>query len=145
MDNDFRIDLAEVARSIDSAEVVTLFFPLLRKTLLVDARFDVEDGPMVRVVPMVSGPEERVQMIRKMRPNFPKPERIAFIPWPKYASSIVRLGVYDVIKDRLEKSGRQKPIEDLRTSIRSLEQLEREELTAVLTGTGYRTIWQRDR
>ena len=28
MDNDYRIDLAEVARSIAGAEVVTLFFPL---------------------------------------------------------------------------------------------------------------------
>ena len=79
MDNDYRIDLAEVTRSIEGAEVITLFFPLLRKTLLIDMRFDVEDDPMVRVVPMVSGPEERVQTIRKMRPNFPKPERIAFI------------------------------------------------------------------
>lgn len=144
MDNDYRIDLAEVAKSIEGAEVVTLFFPILRKTLLIDTRFDVEDDPMVRVVPMVSGPEERVQTIRKMRPNFPKPERIAFIPWPKYASSLIRLGVYDTLKSRLEESGRQKPIEDLRASIRALEQMEQEELAAVLTGEGYRIIWQRD-
>ena len=45
MDNDFRIDLAEVAKSIEGAEVVTLFFPILRKTLLIDIRFDVEDDP----------------------------------------------------------------------------------------------------
>ncbi len=144
MDNDYRIDLAEVASSIAGAEVVTLLFLILRKTLLIDTRFDIEDDPMVRVVPMVSGPEERVQTIRKMRPNFPKPERIAFIPWPKYASSLIRLGVYDTLKNRLEESGREKPIEDLRTSIRSLEQLEQEELAAVLSGEGYRTIWQRD-
>jgi hypothetical protein len=54
------------------------------------------------------------------------------------------LGVYDTLKSRLEESGREKPIEDLRTSIRSLEQMEQEELAAVLTGEGYRTIWKRD-
>ena len=144
MDNDFRIDLAEVARSIEGAEVVTLFFPILRKTLLIDTRYDVEDDPMVRVVPMVSGPEERVQTIRKMRPNFPRPERIAFIPWPKYAASLVRLGVYDSLKDRLGQCGREKPIRDLQTSISSLEEMEKAELAAVLSGNGYRTIWQRD-
>jgi hypothetical protein len=145
MDNDFQIDLAEVTRSIDSADVVTLFFPILRKTLLIDTRFDVEDDPMVRVVPMVSGPVERAQTIQRMRPNFPKPERIAFIPWPKYTSSLVRLGVYDTLKHRLEQSGRGKPLEDLAASLRSLEQMEREELAAALSGTGYRTIWQRGR
>ncbi len=144
MDNDFRIDPAEVARSIEGAEVVTLFFPILRKTLLIDTRYDIDHDPMVRVVPMVSGPEERVQTIKKMRPNFPRPERIAFIPWPKYASSLVRLGVYDSLKNRLEQCGREKPIKDLQTSISSLQEMEKQELADVLSGTGYQTIWQRD-
>ena len=144
MDNDFRIDLAEVARSIESAEVVTLFFPILRKTLLIDTRYDVEDDPMVRVVPMVSGPEERVQTIKRMRPNFPKPERIAFIPWPKYTTSLVRLGVYDTLKDRLGQCGREKPIRDLQTSLSSLREMKKAELADALTGKGYRALWQRE-
>jgi hypothetical protein len=142
MDNDFRIDLAEIRRSVDGAEVVTVFFPILRKTLLIDTRYDVEDDPLVRVMPMVSGPEERIQTIRKLRPNFPRPERIAFIPWPKYASSLVRLGVYDMLKHRLERIGRRKPLEDLRQCIHALEQLERTEIAAVISGKGYRTLWE---
>lgn len=142
MDNDFRIDLSEISRSLDGAEVVTVFFPMLRKTLLLDLRYDVEDDPVIRVMPMVSGPEERLQTIRKLRPNFPKPERIAFIPWPKYASSLVRLGVYDMLKERLEKIGRQTPLNHLRQSIKALEEMERNEIAAVIKGKGYRTLWQ---
>lgn len=142
MDNDFRIDLSEISRSLDGAEVVTVFFPMLRKTLLLDLRYDVEDDPVIRVMPMVSGPEERLQTIRKLRPNFPKPERIAFIPWPKYASSLVRLGVYDMLKERLEKIGREKPLDHLRQSIKALEEIERSEIAAVIKGKGYRTLWQ---
>ena len=112
MDNDFHLDLAEVARSIDSAEIVSIFFPFLRKSLLIDMRYGLEDDPFVKIVPMVSGPEERMQSIRKMRPQFPKPDRIAFIPWPKFASSMVRLGLYDTIKDRLEKTGRPTSVEE---------------------------------
>ncbi|MDA1096606.1 MAG: hypothetical protein O3B84_05060 [Chloroflexi bacterium] len=144
MDNDFRIDLAEVERTVRDAEIITLFFPILRKTLLTDTRYDVEDEPMVRVVPMVSGPDERLRTIRKLRPNFPKPERIAFIPWPKYASSLVRLGVYDTLRERLERSGRRKPLDDLLAALHALEAMERAELAAVFSGEGYRTLWQRE-
>lgn len=143
MDNDFRFDLGEVSRNIEGAEIITIMFPILRKTLLIDTRYDVEDDPMVKVVPMVSGTEERMQSIRRMRPQFPQPERIAFIPWPKYASSLVRLGIYDTIRNRLEKIGRRHPLEDLRVSFRELEQLERKEIVAVISGEGYRTLWER--
>ncbi|MBI4235828.1 MAG: hypothetical protein HY688_00530 [Chloroflexi bacterium] len=145
MDNDFRLDLAELARSIEEADIITILFPLLQKTLLIDTRYDVEDDPLVRLVPVVSGPEERLQTIRRMRPQFPNPERVAFIPWPKYASSLVRLGVYDTLRRRLEKTGRRTPVEALRTSLRELEQLERKEIVAVIQGQGYRTLWERRR
>lgn len=142
MDNDFHLDPAELVRSIEQAEIITIHFPILRKTLLIDIRYDVEDDPLVKIVPMVSSAEERMQTIRRMRPQFPKPERIAFIAWPKYASSLVRLGVYETLLRCLEKAGRRRPLEQLRISLRELEQLERDEIVAVIRGEGYQTLWQ---
>ena len=46
MDGDFRVNLEELLRKIDNAEVISIYFPLLRKTILVDTRFTMED-PLV--------------------------------------------------------------------------------------------------
>ena len=142
MDNDFSIDIDEITKNLNDAEVVTLFFPLLRKTLLLDLRYGEEYEPIVTVMPMVNSPAERMETIQKLRPNLAKPEKIVFIPWPKYASSLVRLGLYDLIKQRLKRTGRSKPVSDLRAAIKTLEQTERDEIAAVIKGKGYRPIWQ---
>jgi hypothetical protein len=83
-----------------------------------------------------------METIQKLRPNLAKPEKIVFIPWPKYASSLVRLGLYDSIKQRLMTIGRSKPVADLRSALKTLEQTEKDEIAAVIKGKGYRTIWQ---
>jgi phospholipid N-methyltransferase len=142
MDNDFSIDIEEINRNLENAEVVTLFFPLLRKTLLLDLRYGDEYDPIVTIMPMVNSPAERMETIQKLRPNLAKPEKIVFIPWPKYASSLVRLGLYDSIKQRLTTIGRSKPLADLRSALKTLEQTEKDEIAAVIKGKGYRTLWQ---
>jgi len=142
MDNDFVIDLEEISKSLEEAEVVTLFFPLLRKTLLFDLRHDEEFEPLVKIVPMVNSPAERLEKIRELRPSFSTPEKIVFIPWPKYASSLVRLGLYDLFRGRLKAIGGKKPLNDLRQAIKDLQEIEKDEMAAVIKGKGYRTIWQ---
>ena len=105
MDSDFSMDLAEVNRNLDAADVVSLYFPLLRKTLLIDIRRSELDPPMIRVVPMATTPEERFRSLHQMRPRFPRPESITIIPWPKYVGSLTRLGVWDHIVSRFAETG----------------------------------------
>src|SRR3989337_395317 len=100
MDSDFRIDIGEVKRAIDYGEIIALYFPLLRKTLLMDSRTTPVDGPMIRVVPMASSAEERFRELVRMRPRLPTPESINIIPWPKYVASLPRMGVWDHIVRR---------------------------------------------
>ncbi|MDZ4278335.1 MAG: hypothetical protein U1B78_04270 [Dehalococcoidia bacterium] len=141
MDSDFRIDITEVNRAIDVGDIVALYFPLLRKTLLMDTRTNAVDGPMIKVVPMASSPEERFRELVRMRPRFPKPESINIIPWPKYAHSLERLGVWDHIVRRYIDIG---PPEIVRQCTRSLEeiyQVEREEIRRAITGDNYETLW----
>ena len=101
MDGDFRIDVDEVFRNIDGADVISIYFPLLRKTLLIDTRFSEEDPPMVRVMPMVRTVEERRRALRRLRPQFSRPREIAIVPWPKYVDSLVHLGVWQRVLDRI--------------------------------------------
>lgn len=141
MDSDFHIDINEVKRSIDTGDLVALYFPLLRKTLLMDARSNNLDGPMIKVVPMASSPEERFRELLRMRPRFPKPESITLIPWPKYVSSLVRLEVWDCIVRRFLEIGPPEIVRQCDDCLQELYRVEQEEIRRAITGENYETMW----
>jgi hypothetical protein len=130
MDSEFRIDISEVQRSIDFAEVVALYFPLLRKTLLLDTRTNHVDGPMIKVVPMASSPEERFREL--------------VLPWPKYVSSLVRLEVWDHIVRRYLELGSPEIVRQCESCLNELRGMEREEFARAITGENYETLWDAD-
>ncbi len=141
MDSEFRIDISEVQRGIDAGEVIALYLPVLRKTLLMDMRCNAIDGPMIKVVPMASSPEERMSELKRMRPRFSKPERLTLIPWPKYVGSLKRLGVWDHIVRRYIDLGPPAIVRECDQCLRELLQAERDEVRRAITGEGYETLW----
>ncbi len=141
MDSDFRIDIGEVQRAIDVGEITALYFPLLRKTLLMDTRTTGVDGPMIKVVPMASSPEERFRDLVRMRPRLPKPESISIVPWPKYVASLVRLEVWDHIVRRFLEIGPPEIVKRCEECLEELKRMEREELRRAITGEKYETLW----
>ena len=141
MDSDFRIDIGEVQRAIDVGDITALYFPLLRKTLLMDTRTTGVDGPMIKVVPMASSPEERFRDLVRMRPRLPKPESINIVPWPKYVASLVRLEVWDHIVRRFLEIGPPEIVKRCEECLEELKQMEREELRRAITGEKYETLW----
>ncbi len=145
MDGDFRLDMDEIIRNIETADVISIFFPLLRKTLLLDTRCDIEDGPMVRVVPMVDSVEERFRALKRMRPRLPRPESITVIPWPKYVSSLKRLGVWDKLVQRMVSNGSGEIAEMCDNCFRDLTELDNAEVAAVISGDNYYTLWEAPR
>lgn len=128
-------------RNIDVAEVIALYFPLLRKTLLMDLRTNELDGPMIRVVPMANTPEERFQSLVKMRPRFRKPDSITIIPWPKYISSLSDLGIWEHIVRRYADTGSPVSVRECDRCYDELVRLERDEVRRMITGENYETIW----
>ena len=145
MDGDFRIDLEEVLKNIDSAEVISIYFPLLRKTILIDTRFTEEDPPMVKVVPMASTVEERNRALRRLRPHFPRPKAITVVKWPKSVESLVQLGVWRKVLERFVYSGHKEAVQACNLVLQEMYGLEVEELSAVITGENYHTMWARSR
>lgn len=141
MDSDYRIDLSEAYRAIDLGEIIALYFPLLRKTLLMDTRTTGVDGPMIRVVPMASSPEERFRELVRMRPRLPKPESINIIPWPKYVASLVRTEVWDHIVRRFLELGSAEVVRRCEECLQELKDCEREEIRRAITGENYETFW----
>ena len=145
MDFDYRLDLTEVMNVIETADVIALYFPLIRKTLLVDVRSSAVDGPLVKVVPMVSTPEERLKTLRQLRPRFPRPESITIIPWPKYVGSLVRLGVWERIMGRFVDLGSPDIVRECEAAYDELLALEQEEIRKAVSGEGYDAVWERGR
>jgi hypothetical protein len=141
MDTDFRIDIGEVKRAIVEGEIIALYFPLLRKTLLMDTRRSVVDGPMIRVVPMASSPEERLRELGRLRPRFPRPDKITIIPWPKYVATLVRSQVWDTCVRRFLEIGPSEVVRQCEACLDELRAAEREEIRRAITGDNYETLW----
>ncbi len=142
-EGDFGIDLQKVKETIDDAEVMSLFFPSLRKSLIIDVRTNERDGPMVRVMPMAASPQERLRGLRRMRPGFPRLRSLTLIPWLRYIDSLVTTGVWERVIDRLSKAapGNDELLATCDAALKELKDLEKAELLAVVRGDNYRTIW----
>ncbi|MCS7207368.1 MAG: hypothetical protein NZ951_05470 [Dehalococcoidia bacterium] len=140
---EFTIDLQQVRSGLEQAEVLSLFFPLLRKTLVVDFRCTVDEAPLVRLAPMARSLPERMRSVRRMRPHWPRPRKLLAIPWPRYVDSLFRLQVADVLLERVAACGHPEAVRQCREALEELRRLERRELAAVVQGENYHTIWAR--
>jgi hypothetical protein len=141
MDEDFGLDIAETLVNIDKAEVLSVFFPTFRKALIIDTRSNADQGPLVKVMPMVASPQERVRAIRRMRPGFPRITNLTVVPWPRYVDSLVALGIWDKLIARLAAAGQQQAVADCQAALQELKKMEKDELASVVKGENYHTIW----
>lgn len=143
MDGNFHLNIREVLSSIDRAEVISMYFPLFRKALLIDVRCDNEEGPLIQVVPMVNSIEDRYRSLRRLRPRFSRPEGITVIPWPKYVSSLETLGIWEHIVKRLVDAGYREVIQQCHQCLAELHKHEERETTRAIVGEHYHTLWEK--
>ena len=68
MTEEFGVDLDEVFKVIDAADVLVVRFHLIDKRLLVDFRRNANTGPLVKVVPRAESVEDRFRSIKRLRP-----------------------------------------------------------------------------
>ena len=141
MDDDFAYGVDEVMESIDKAKVLSVFFPRLRRALVIDTRRNETTGPMVRLMQMVASPQERLRSIRRLRPGFPRLRSLTLIPWARYVDSLVELGVWERLMQRLRDSGSEEGVLACDAVLDELRRLEKAELGAVVLGKNYHTIW----
>ena len=140
-DDDFESDLDEIVRNVDSAEVISIFFPTLRRSVVIDTRTNEHDGAMVRLMPMVASPQERLRSLRRLRPSFPRVHNLALIPWLRYVESLVKLGVWPRVVSRLEAAGQEEAAAECGEVLRELQAVEKAEMASVVRGENYHTIW----
>jgi hypothetical protein len=138
IDDGAELDLEAVCQNIAEAEVITLYFPLLGRTLLVDARRSMEAGTLVRVVPMARDTGERLRSLRRLRPSFPRPDSITMIPWQMRVQSVVPTGVWDCLLRRIDDAA------EAEECLSQLKMLERTEQIDAILGRRYEAIWSRE-
>ena len=141
MNSDFVFDIDGMLKSIDSADVISIFFPSFRKALVVDPRSNERHSAMVEIAPMAASPQERLRLIRRQRPGLPRVRNLAVIPWTRYVDSLVRLGLWDKLIDRLEDTGDDEAIEQCEQALVDLRDMERNEHVNAIVGKNYHTIW----
>jgi hypothetical protein len=142
--DEFGMDLDEVMEVIDTAEVLVIRFAILDKRLLIDARHDEVDGPLVKLVPKTSSVEERFRSLRELRGRFPLPEKIVSFTWPRQVETFRIAGLWSRIVDRLIASGHKGVKEQCEAVFGELVDEEKAEvMTAIRGGPSYQSLWER--
>ena len=63
------------------------------------------------------------------------------IPWTRYVDSLVSLGLWDKVIERLESAGEDEAIEECERLLKDLRGMERDEHLNAIVGDNYHTIW----
>ncbi len=136
------IDLEELRKVVDNADVFTIGFRMFPERLIIDTRSEGETPPMIRVVEPVNTVEERFFWLGKERPEFAMPERFTFFVWPHSMRFFEDSGLGDLIRQRVypidPDCGRQ-----MAESIHRLGVLERRAERDAITGRNHETLWER--
>jgi hypothetical protein len=144
MEQDFGLDIQEVFRVVENADVIIVRFRILEPRLLIDARHSETDGPLIKLVKRAQSVEERFRSLKELRPRFPLPDKIVSFEWPKHVALLSTVGVWERLENRLAGAGGEGVRDEVRNVYRGLVKAERqEEVAAIRGGDGYQTLWER--
>ena len=146
MSEEFGVDLEEVSKVIDAADVLVVRFHIVQQRLLVDFRTKPGVLPFAAVVPRAESVEDRFRSIKRMRPEFGFPEKVMSFSWPRTIPVLVASGVWEQIVQRMSALGGQLAADIGASVLAELFAEERKEVAGAITGTGhYQTLWERAR
>ena len=145
MDNAFNISSTKIIRALSEAEVMSIFFPQVGKALIVDTRHDADHGPVMLIDEMVGSAEERLQSIRRLRPEFTEIGQLTLAPWLGSTQSFIDKGILGAIIDRFHAMGFHAAADDAIIAFESLRRHERALLRDLIAGNPQvtRTLWAR--
>jgi len=142
MDNDYELNIDEILRTVETAEVVTFRFVVIGQRLLIDSRSTAVDGPLLKLVSAVKSPEERFRSLKQLRPRFRLPEKICAVWWPKHIQSLVTSGVWQSVAKRIIDSGHPGAAQQCEEVLRELLLQEEAEVRSAIVGKGYQALWE---
>jgi hypothetical protein len=146
MSDEYGVDLDEVFKVIDNADVLVVRFDIVQKRLLVDFRARPGIGPLIGLVAPAESVEDRFRSIKKLRPEFPFPERVMSFQWPRSIRVLLGSGVWQRLVDRMSVLGGNEAIDACGRAMEQLEAEEHYEVGRAIRGADhYQTLWERQR
>lgn len=146
MTDDYGVDLDEVYKVIDAADVLVIRFQIIQKRLLIDFRTRPGSGPMLALVQRAESIEDRFRSIKRMRPEFPFPEKVMSFHWPRSVPVLVSSGIWQRIVDRASSLGDDETTEQCGKMMEQCLVEERAEIAGAIRGAEhYQTLWERQR
>lgn len=145
MDNAFNLSSTKIIQAIAEAEVMSIFFPRVGKALIVDTRHNPEAAPTVFVDEMAGSPQDRLDSIRRLRPQFKELAQLTLAPWVGSTQSFADQGILTAIISRLHDIGFPAVADEATAAFRLLQRAERATLRALIEGDPQttRTIFAR--
>jgi hypothetical protein len=144
MSDEFGVDLDEVYKVIDAADVLVVRFHIVPKRLLVDFWTRPGAGPLVKMVEPATSVEERFRSIKELRPQFPLPEKVMSFQWPRMTAVLVSSGVWDYLVNRIVAVGGDELAADCARVLDEITAAERVEVANAIRGSEhYQTLWER--
>ena len=144
MSDEFGVDLDEVFKVIDTADVLVVRFHLIDKRLLIDFRTKAGVLPLVKIVPRAESAEDRFRSIKRLRPEFALPEKVMSFHWPRSMPVLLTSGVWQHLVDRVSALGDDDTTETCGRTMEELMTMERREVFGAIRGADhYQTIWER--
>lgn len=146
-ENGILVNLEQVRRIVDNADVFTVAFRLFPERLLIDTRFDLSDPdgpcrmPMVAIVDPVETVEERFFWLGQNRPTLGTPQAFNFLFWPHSIAWLHESGVWGTIAERIVRGGFDGASETIEAAYRDLLARERQANVDAITGERHHTIW----
>ena len=146
MSDEFGVDLDEVFKVIDAADVLVVRFHLIEKRLLVDFRTRNGIRPLVAIVPRAESVDDRFKSIKRLRPDLPYPEKVMSFHWPRTMPVLLASGVWQHLVDRVSSLGDDDTTDQCGRVMEELLGLERAEIAGAIRGADhYQTLWERQR
>lgn len=105
MDNAYNISSTKIINALGEAEVMSIFFPRVGKALIVDTRHNAEHGPVMLIDEMVGSADERLQSVRRLRPEFTELAQLTLAPWMGSTRAFAEQGILDAIVARFHAMG----------------------------------------
>lgn len=135
------VDIEELEKAVDLSDVFAIGFRLFPERLIIDARANDQQGPMIAVVEPLDSVQARFYWLGKERPTFPSPQRFMFAPWPHSLQYLEECGILNRIRERLvrEHTGMALRCDEVFAELRRLER--HGVVEAIRGDERYRTLW----
>jgi hypothetical protein len=134
----------QVLMAVKGAEVLSIFFPRVGRSLILDTRRLGDEAPAVFLDGMVESPEARLQSFQRLRPGLPLPSQLTLAPWPGAIRVFDEVGLLEAFVERCRDEGGDDLAEQASKEFAELRRLEQDALRSLVRGDGMDTIWKRD-